>query len=174
MAAVGNGADDTGNYQGIFNVIKGILITMPEAGTITSVDAFVFNNGTPGSWQVGIYTSGGTLLASSNVRTNIAGSPPYNFDGLSLAVNASDQIIVAIAADGIDDSPDNGISYSAAGTYDGRSTDVQSNNVDPMPGSATFNADSSRDYELNVNYTPGGGGGAGSSHSRKIQLLGVA
>ena len=158
MANIGNQTGDTGNYRGIYGSVRGVLITMPENGTASSISAFCFNNGTPGIWQCGIYNTSGTLLDSTATRNNIAGSPWYTFTGLTLSMTASTDYILVVGQEGVDDNPDNGISYAAAGTYDGRGAEIV-DGANPMPSSLTFNAASSEDYQIYLTYTPGGGGG---------------
>lgn len=156
MATVGNPTTGGDAERKIFQSFKGISITMPEAGTVTSITVQCQNTVTPGSWQAGVWNTSGTVLGSSSVRTDIGANAAYEFTGLSVVVEASTEYIFGVAADGVADDLGDAVIFSASATYDGRSAAGDADNVDPL-ANTTWGADSARDYHILVTYTPAGG-----------------
>lgn len=160
MALIGNQTGETGSYRVMGGTSsKGILITMPEAGTAVSIFANIGASDAGYTWQCGIRDTSGNLISggSSTPRTGISGGHAWQeFTGLSAALSASGQYIIDIACS---NSVADGISYAASDTYDGR-TSTSNAAVNPLADPVTYGTDSTRDYQIYLNYTPGGGGSA--------------
>lgn len=158
MALVGN-QTGAGTDRKMYQVFKGITITMPENGTASSIFAFIVNTvGTGATWGCAILDASGNLLDETSTRTDIGAGGWYEFTGLSEALTGSTDYILAIASDGVADDLGDSVQYQAADTYDGLSAAGDADNI-PFPASITFSADSARDYQIYLNYTTGGGGG---------------
>lgn len=76
-----------GDDEANCTVIRGNTITMTEAGAASVTLTFRLKNngvGTP-NVKAGVFTSGGTLIAESSVRTDITTEGPYTLSGGGLS-----------------------------------------------------------------------------------------
>ena len=161
MAEIGNHPGAPASSRNLALNCKGILIpSFPENGTANSITAFIEGNAGPNYRAFIIDPADGiTVLAQSDMRTNIGTNGYYTFSGGSLAsfslVFASSYIL-AIGSE------DTGIASaffeSGAETYDGQTAGSGISSVNPLTfNSGGMGADSTRDYAIYLDYTPGGG-----------------
>lgn len=156
MADLGN-TDETGlATRSCAGDLRAILITTTEAGTLSSISAYVDATGTHSMYAY-LYDASGNLLDQSTERTDIASTAAlHTFSGFTASLSASTDYYLAIGADSANTA---GCYWKGGQTFDGYSTSGfpaftdATSPVDP----ATFGADGTRDFTIYMTYTPGGG-----------------
>jgi hypothetical protein len=152
MATIGNSLTGANDRIVANQIWKGILIPSFPGGTINSARAVL--QATDGTWRMVILNaSTGAVLASSATRTDISSFTNYTFTFSTPSVAAGD-IILAVGADS--QATPGFAFYNDSDTYDGQSSD-NFYAVDPIADPIGMAADSTRDYSMDLDYTPAGG-----------------
>jgi hypothetical protein len=168
MPTIGNTMAGAGGNRATNQVVRAILISSwPANATVDSVDARIADSATTANWRAGVWrSSDGVLLGQSATVTGVAAaSANVNFSGgdlTGLALTATTGYYVGVCSDAaVGCTTDyNG----GAETYEGANALTES-----VPLSdATFAADTTRDYAIQITYTE-----SGSSTPKTMLLLGV-
>lgn len=140
---------------------RGISVTMPENGTLSSITAYLSDSATGDTFGAAIYDSGGNRLQTSTTRTNISTAGWYEFTGFTQALtNGSSYFIMA----GSGDSAANANGYHDTGTGYG----ITISGTITWPATHDFPANQdTRQYSVYATYTTAGG------TRKKLMLTGV-
>jgi len=161
MADIGNNPATPGSSRTFNSNCKGISIpSFPEAGTGVSISGYI--EGISGA-NVRAFiidpADGTTVLAQSDIRTNIGAAGYYTFTGGSLngfVLTASAAYYICIGTE----NAASGLFYFQSGTevYDGLTSNAGISSVNPLTFiSGGMAPETIRDYACYLTYTPGGG-----------------
>ena len=157
MPDIGNTTIPSPTQRSCNGELRGILITMPEAGTLDSITAYCRAEAGHSMFAY-LYDSSGNLLAQSAERTDIsatAGYHTFTFSGSPSLANATDYII-CVGADSANTAEQwwEG-SDVTENTFPGRTTAGFPAFTDATtpPDPATFSVDASRFFIMYATYT---------------------
>jgi hypothetical protein len=160
MADIGNiSASTPANSRNLNLNCKGVALgSFPENGDAISISAWLSGtSGQPYRAFIIDAADGTTVLAQSDIRTDITSAADYELGGGTLAgydLTATSLYIICVGT------TENSVALayyeSGTETYDGQSTSSGLTSIDPFDGAMT--ADSGRDYAIYLTYTAAGGG----------------
>lgn len=157
MATIGNPLSGS-NTRALHRIHRGIRVpSFPEAGTLNSIRARISQgSGTPQDFQAMVYSAAGVLLYSSAVRADIGSAMAnYTFTFAGESLSAGTEYIFAIGSNCDGTTATAAIQWlSGTEAYDGYSSTTET--VNPA-SDTTFVIDGSRDFAIEVDYTPAGG-----------------
>jgi hypothetical protein len=137
--------------------LKGQEITMTEAGTASTISAYVQSTGTHSMYAY-IYDGSGNLLDQSAERTDISTTAGWHtFTGFTQSLSNATTYVICVGADSSNScnlywntqDPNDGQTTTGFPAY----TDA-TNPVDP----ATFSGDSTREFSIYLTYTQAASG----------------
>lgn len=153
MATIGNTLTG-GNTRNILSAAKAIYVpSFPVNATINSLTAKITDT-SAATWQAGVWlASDGTVVASGQVRTDITTVGSYTFTFASESLVAGTGYYFGVCCDSAAGAT---VSYvGGAETYEGYQAAPETPN---QISTATFAADTTRDYSIQIDYTESGGG----------------
>lgn len=139
---------------------RGMKITMPEAGAMgVTVTAYIEDSAPGDSFRAALVSNvdDETILATSDIRTNISAAGWYAFSGGGLAAftPTNGQIFSVVVGS---DSAANANMYhdgNAASPLDGWVAGI--NTIEPFSTTGPLGIDGSRDYSIYMTYSVAGG-----------------
>lgn len=137
--------------------IKGLRITMAEAGSAgVTITAYVSDSATGDGFRCALIQDGDktTVLASSDIRTDISTAGWYTFSGGGLAsftpANATSYVLAVSS-----NSAANANAYEDDASLDAWAGATSA--FDPLALSGAMTSDAIRDYSIYMTYTAAGG-----------------
>ena len=149
--------------RGINGTARGALVTMPAAAASGfSVYAYIEDAAPGDNFRAALISDADkiTVLAESNLRTDISTAGWYQFSGGDFATytpSNGETFIIVVASDSAADA---NAYYDDLG-QDGWSASAGISDIDPLTLVDVMNADTARDYSIYLDYTEAGGGPGG-------------
>lgn len=162
MATLGNNLT-AGNTRTVLSAARAIRVpSFPANATINSLTARIADTSTA-TWQAGVWDGSGTLVHSGQVRSDITTNNTYVFTFAGESLTSGGDYHFGVCCN----SASGATIYYADGsqTYEGAFATTETPN--PL-SNASFTADTTRDYAIEIDYTESGGDPEGSLIGGKL------
>lgn len=172
MANLGNtsqGASSDTNDQRA----RAVEITMPEAGTITHITAWVNEENSPGdhTFEVALYDTSGNLLSDSAPRNDISTTNSEETFALSTPYAAAESEVLLIAVGYTEGGNNVVLRFNAGGPNTSKFLTLATGASVVWPNPVTWGGTTTNAYSIYATYTPAGGGSA--PRPKRSMLMGV-